>query len=180
MPNIVNASLVSYLKTEFEGVSSALFFNYQGMGVKKESELRGHLQEAGAKMEVVKNSVAKIAFKGTDLEKAAEYLKGPVAILFGGEDIVAVAKAAQKYLDDQSKDSNSGSIVGAVVEGEAFGAAVAVTVYKMPSKRDVQASIVGLALGPGGKLVSAITTPGSKIAGAIKAIIEKQEKEGAA
>ena len=164
MPNIVNVSLVSAVKEEFKGVSSILLFNYQGMKVKRESALRTQLGQAKAKMLVVKNSVAKIAFKGTALESASELMSGPVAILYGGDDIVSVAKAAQKYLDDQEGELSPGVYVGAVLDGQALDATAAAKVYSMPSKKDVQALIVGLALGPG-----------SKIAGILKAIIEKHE-----
>lgn len=169
MPNIVNVSLVSSVKEEFKGVSSILLFNYQGMGLKRESALRSNITAAKGKMLVVKNSIARIAFQGTPLESAANYLSGPVAIMYGGEDIVSIAKAAQKYLDDQEGEANAGAFVGAVLDGQVLDAKMAATVHKMPSKKDVQALIVGLALGPG-----------SKIAGILKAIIEKKEGAGAA
>ena len=164
MPNIVNVSLVSSVKAELKGVSSILLFNYQGMKVKRESALRNHLGASKAKMLVVKNSVAAIAFKGTPLEGAATHMSGPVAILYGGEDIVSVAKAAQKYLDEQEGELNPGAFVGGVLDGQVVDAAGASKVHKMPSKKDLQSLIVGLAMGPG-----------SKIAGILKAIIEKHE-----
>ena len=165
MPNIVNVSLVSSIKNEFKGVSSILLFNFQGMKVKRESALRAQLGLSKAKMVVVKNSVAEIAFKGSPLEGAGKLMSGPVAILYGGEDIVSVAKAVQRYLDDQEGgEANPGAFVGAVLDGQVLDAKGAEGVHKMPSKKDVQALIVGLAIGPG-----------SKIAGILKAIIEKHE-----
>jgi large subunit ribosomal protein L10 len=169
MPNIVNVSLVSGVKAEFKGLSSALLFNYQGMGVKRESALRTMVGQAKGKMLVVKNSIATIAFQGTPLESAAKYMAGPVAIIYGGDDIVTVAKSVQKYLDEQEGEPTPGEMVGAVIEGQALDAKAASKVHTMPTKKDAQAHIVGLALGPG-----------SKIAGILKAIIEKHEGVGAA
>lgn len=169
MPNIVNVSLASSVKEEFKGVSSILLFNYQGMKVKRESALRALLGQAKGKMLVVKNSVASIAFKGTPLEGAGPLMVGPVAIIYGGEDIVTVAKAAQKYLSDQEGEPTPGEFVGAVLDGQVLDAAGAAKVHTLLSKKDVQSLIVGLALGPG-----------SKIAGILKAIIEKKEGAGAA
>ncbi len=165
MPNIVNVSLVNSIKEEFKGVSSILLFNFQGMKVKRESALRTQLGLAKAKMLIVKNSVAAIAFKGTPLEGAGQFMNGPVAVIYGGEDIVSAAKAAQKYLDDQEGgEANPGAFVGAILEGQSLDAKGAAQVHKMQSKKDAQAHIVGLALGPG-----------SRIAGILKAIIEKHE-----
>mgnify|MGYP000845512130 CR=1 FL=1 len=164
MPNIVNVSLVNSIKGEFSGVSSILLFNFQGMKVKRESALRTQLGLVKAKMLVVKNSVAAIAFKGTPLEGAGQFMSGPVAIIYGGEDIVTTAKATQKYLDDQEGETNPGAFVGAILEGQSLDAKGAAQVHKMQSKKDAQAHIVGLALGPG-----------SRIAGILKAIIEKHE-----
>lgn len=165
MPNIVNVSLVNSVKEEFNGVNSILLFNYQGMGLKRESFLRSQINKVTGKMLVVKNSAAANAFKGTALEGAVQYLNGPIAILYGGNDIVDVAKATQKYLEEFEGEKNVGSFVGGVLEGEAIDGAVATSVHKMFTKKDAQAHIVGLALGPG-----------SKIAGILKAIIEKGEE----
>ena len=50
---------------------------------------------------------------------------------------------------------------------------------KMPSRAELQGQIVQLALSPGAKLAGAIAGPGSIIAGCIKSLIEKLEKEAA-
>ncbi|PCJ63010.1 MAG: 50S ribosomal protein L10 [Planctomycetota bacterium] len=178
MPNLVNTALVEIFKEEYKDVSSVLLFNYQGMGVKREGLLREKLAQVGGKMGVIKNSVAKIAIAGTALESASEYLNGPVAIISGGEDIVGIAKATQNYLDEGGE--GAGCFAGAIIEGIALDADKASEVHKMPSKKDIQALIVGLALGPGSKLVSSIIAPAANIGGIVKALVEKKEHEGAA
>ena len=50
----------------------------------------------------------------------------------------------------------------------------------MPGKRELQAQVVSLALGPGANLLGLIKGPGSRIASQIQAQIEKLEKGGAA
>jgi ribosomal protein L10 len=62
------------------------------------------------------------------------------------------------------------SIDGASYPGNQLG-----TLAKMPGKRELQASVISLALGPGQKIAGIIKGPGSAIAGQIKAQIEKLE-----
>jgi hypothetical protein len=47
----------------------------------------------------------------------------------------------------------------------------------MPGKRDLQAQLVAMVLSPGGKLVSAILSGGGNVAGCLKAMIDKLEKD---
>ena len=49
---------------------SAMVVSFKGVSVAKDQEFRNSIREAGAKYEVVKNTLARIAVKGTDFEHA--------------------------------------------------------------------------------------------------------------
>ena len=51
---------------------------------------------------VTKNTLAKLAIKGTPFEVLADSLKGPIAIAFGFGDQVAPAKALSKFIESNS------------------------------------------------------------------------------
>ena len=86
--------------------SSNFFFltDYKGIDAEETGELRKALSVNGAEFHVVKNSSLKIATKekGIDL---GEHLTGHTAIVFGGDDPSAVAKALVGYFKKTDKVS---------------------------------------------------------------------------
>ena len=61
--------------------------------VAKDQEFRNSLREAGAEYEVVKNTLARIAVKGTQFEDVSEHFKGVTAIAWTDNDPVVLTKA---------------------------------------------------------------------------------------
>ena len=61
------------------------------------------------------------------------------------------------------------------IDGTAFPGSQVAAIAKMPGKRELQASIITLALGPGAKIAGIIKGPGAQIAGQVKALVEKLE-----
>ena len=59
---------------------SAMIVGFSKLTVNKDQEFRNQLRDAGAEYQVVKNTLARIAIKGTPYEGASEYLKGVTGI----------------------------------------------------------------------------------------------------
>src|SRR5207302_8530053 len=76
-------------------------------------ELRKALRGAGAKYQVVKNTLAEQAAKGTKVEGALKDLAGATSIAYTTGDPVAMAKALTKY----AKDAPEFTFKIGVVEG---------------------------------------------------------------
>jgi large subunit ribosomal protein L10 len=71
------------------------------------------------------------------------------------------------------------TIRGAYIEGEVLNAAAAAVLNKMPSRVELQGRIAGIALAPGAGIAGALLGPGRILAGCVKSVIEKKEKEAA-
>jgi large subunit ribosomal protein L10 len=87
------AQLVSSLKDNLVSSSFISIVHYRGMTDKELYDLRVALKSKKCNMKIAKNTLVKVAIKGTDLEILAPHLKGPTAILYS-QDPVALAKAA--------------------------------------------------------------------------------------
>ena len=63
------------LKEQFDGVNSYIFTNYRGLTVEQVTDLRDKLRAQNAEYHIVKNNLAKIAFKDMGNEGSG-YLPG--------------------------------------------------------------------------------------------------------
>ena len=84
---------ISQMKEKIEKAKVAIVTDYKGLSVEEITKLRRSIQKEDGDYMVTKNTLAKIAVKGTEYEVLADSLTGPVAIAFGFDDQVAPAKA---------------------------------------------------------------------------------------
>src|SRR5579864_8392441 len=91
---------VEKLSKDLKNVSNVVVATYTKMTVPQDYELRKVLRAAGAKYQVVKNTLAEKAAKGTKVEAALTGLAGVTSIAYTTGDPVAMAKALTKYAKD--------------------------------------------------------------------------------
>ena len=100
-------------------------------------------------------------------------LRGPLALIIGFKDPVAIAKLTVKFAEELP----TLEIKGAVLDGQLFkGQAGVKELSKYPTKEEALGQTVALLLGPAKTLAAQIKGPGANIAGLIKAIETKLEK----
>src|SRR5438552_16463570 len=104
---------VEKLTKDLSNVSHMVVATYTKMTVSQDFELRKALRGAGAKYQVVKNTLAERAAKGTKVEGALKDLAGVTSIAYTTGDPVAMAKALAKY----AKDNPEFTFKAGVVEG---------------------------------------------------------------
>jgi len=131
---------------------------YAGLTVKELETLRADLRSEGASFKVTKNSLAKIAIKGTKFEGIANLFTGPIGIATS-QDPVAAARVAQKF----AKGNDNFKIIGGALGEDALDAKGIEALAKMPSLDEVRATIAGLIMAPASNIASLVAAPGSKV-----------------
>jgi large subunit ribosomal protein L10 len=137
--------------------------------------IRGGLKAKGIKLLVVKNALFQKALKSQGMETAAGLFSGPCAIAYGGDSIVDVAKELSVW----TKKVTALQMKGAFVEGSVLDAGGAEQLSKMPNRAGLTGRVIMLALSPGGRIAGSVVSAGGIIAGCVKAVIEKKEKQAA-
>ncbi len=175
MSKFVKNIITEDLRKRLTGVENALLVNLVGMQVNDSNKLRASLAEKGVRVMVIKNSLAARATAGTSLEAAFSGLTGTAALCWGASDIVSLAKEVVKVTKE--KQFQKFSIIGGVLDGEAFDAKQAVEISKWPTREEQIAILLGQITGVGSKLSSQLLAGGANIASQIKQRWDSEEEE---
>lgn len=173
MSQYVKGLLQNELSVKFADVTDFVVLEAKGVGGNDNNEMRGILKEKGVKLSVVRNAMMRRALEGLEMNEAiVMFESGPCAVAYGGDSVVDVAKE----MDEWSKKFEGVVFKGAFVDGVAIDADGAKALAKMPSRVELQATVVMLAKTPGANIAGAISGPAGHIAGCVKSIIEKLEE----
>ena len=168
--NLISGDILRRL----EGVSDAILVNVIGMNSSSTYTIRKTLRDKKINMLVVKRSMAARATEGTSLRAMFDDRDGSMAIVWGCEDFVSLAKEIAAI--DKSKTFEKFEIKGGVLDGEGLSAEQVLAVSKWPSRVEQISMLIGQVLSPGRTLVAQLLSPGSKLASQIEKIAEKQEE----
>jgi len=161
------------LKKRLDGVSDLLVVDVMGLRSDRTVALRKKLREQKINLLVVKNSLARRATEGTVLAPAFEGVEGSAAVVWGGEDIVSLAKIVAKVLDDKQFEPIASK--GGVMDGSKLAAEDIRRVSKWPNRAEQLSILVGQILAPGAKLSAQLLGPGAKLGSQIKKKSEGEE-----
>ena len=156
------------LGKRYAGVESACLVDLSGLDVQKTQQIRRDLAQKKMRMQVVKNSMARLAFSDGPLGPLAEAMRGPCALVTGGDSIVEVAQSLMHWAKEFSKLT----VKQAIVDGDADLLTVE-DLSRMKSGRELLGELAMLVRSPGRSIAGCLCSPQSKIAGCLKAIAEK-------
>ena len=160
---------VSTLNDVFKGTSVVVVAHYSGLTVAQMQALRKQMRAAGAKVEVAKNRLVKIALDGTDVASIGALMKGPTLIAYS-DDPVAAPKVAVAF----AKDNEKFVILGGAMGTTALDLNGVKSLATMPSLDELRAKIVGLVQAPATKLAQLATAPAAKLARVFGAYAAKE------
>ena len=161
---------VSLIKEKIDKAQVAIVTDYKGLTVEEITKLRRSLQKDGGDYMVTKNTLAKIAIKGTPYEVLADSMKGPIAIAFGFEDQVAPAKALSNFI----KEVKKGEILAAAMDRNLLSASEAKALANLPSKAELYAKMLGCINSPASGIANSVNAVMSSLVRAIAAVRDQK------
>jgi len=177
MPNLVNKILLNDLQREFQQMGSCVVVAFDKLQPQQDLEIRGKLRAAGVKYRVVRNRLARKAFESMKLDlKPALTGKCGVAIA-QKEGAIQAAKALRDYIKKQKQSPIS--IMGGVVEGQAYLGAAAETIADLPDRTTINTKLVTAISGPARSIATILNAVAGGLARCIQARVDQQSKAGA-
>ena len=165
---------VEKLSKDLSNVSHMVVATYTKMTVSQDFELRKALRGVGAKYQVVKNTLAERAAKGTKVEGALKDLAGVTSIAYTTGDPVAMAKVLTKV----AKDAPEFTFKVGVVEGRVVSIKEIESLATLPSREELLSKLLFLINAPAQRLATAINAVPRNLAVVIdQAVQQKKFKE---
>jgi large subunit ribosomal protein L10 len=175
MSKYVKDLIIKDLRNRLDGVEDALLVDVIGMENEKAVRLRQRLRQKNIRLMVVKNSLARRATEGTRLGAAFESSAGTMALVWGGEDVVSLAKEIVKIAG--LKEFEPFKPKGGAMDGQPLNADQVNAVSKWPSRHEQLSILSGQILSPGATLSAQLLGAGAKLASQIKKKSEEPSQE---
>jgi large subunit ribosomal protein L10 len=153
---------------------SAMVVSFTKLTVNKDQEFRNSLRAAGAQYQVVKNTLARIAVKGTDYEQATDSFKGVTAIAWTDNDPVVLSKAISKFMKD---NADIYTFKSGVVDGKLVDLKQVTEIASLPSKEELISKLLYVLNAQAQRIVTVINAVPRDLAVVIKQIGEKAPEE---
>jgi len=171
MSKPVKEMLRKDLSRRLEGVSSLAVVSLIGLDGPATTRVRAQLRDKGIRLTVVKNSIARSAFETVGIGNGKQLLDGPCALAYGGDSVVTVVRE----LVEMGKEDENLRVKAALFEGELFGEDRVEQLSRYPTREEAIGRIAAAAVAPARAIAGCLAGPAGKLAGAIKAVEERQE-----
>lgn len=165
------------LTESLQNSRSAMVVSFTKLSVTKDQEFRSSLKEAGAEYRVVKNTLARIAVKGTQFEPATEHFKGVTAIAWTQNDPVILTKAISKFMKE---NADTYTFKTGVLDGRLLDLTQVTQIASLPSKDELISKLLYVLNAQAQRIVTVINAVPRDLAVVIKQIGDAKPASGAA
>lgn len=157
---------VQELNEKLSGAMAGVVVSYNGITVADDTKLRKELREAGVEYMVAKNTMLRLAVKGTKYETLADSFKGDTAIALSPEDPAIAARILCKF--SEADKSKRFTVKAGFCDGQVLNAEGVKGLSNMPNREGLLSMLAGSLSGIIGGL-----------AVALQAVADKQETPAA-
>ncbi|GMT42491.1 MAG: hypothetical protein IEMM0002_0902 [bacterium] len=172
MPTELKEKQISELRDKFGRAVSVIHTQYRGLKAGDMDSLRAEMRKENIEIKVVKNRLAKIAAKGTVVEKLSENFSNPISLAIGYDNPIAPARSLSRF----AKDHKLMVIVGGMVEGDLCDGKKIKEIALLPDREILMSMYLSGLQGPPRNLVSVLTGPIRNLVYILAALKNKKDK----
>ncbi len=165
-------AIVAEVADKASRAAAIYFADFTRLTVEEETDLRREFRKVGVEYTVVKNTLVKKALeqvKGYDT--VMDRLVGPTGIAFTYDDVASPARIIKKFSDKTGKFA----LKAAVLEKQFYDGSKLDAIAKMPSRKEVIASILGSLQSPIAGILGVLQAIPRDLVNVIDAIEKKKQ-----
>jgi large subunit ribosomal protein L10 len=170
MPRPEKVAVVEEIRSKVAEADATVLTEYRGLKVHELADLRASLRPSGTEYKVFKNTLARRAMDGAELDGMVSLLEGPVAIAFVRGDAAAAAKA----LRDFGKTNPALVVKGGLLGGKLLEPRAIEALAELPSREVLLAQIAGAFQAPLVKAAGLFQALPRNLAYGVKALIDQR------
>lgn len=168
---IEKEALVQEVNNVASDALSLVGAEYRGITAEDLRELRKQAHEGGVYLRVIKNTLARRAFAGTEFECVSEALTGPLLLAFSLEDPGSAARVVKEFAKKNDKlDVKLVSVGGELLPGSDIG-----RLASLPTRDQALGMLAGVIQAPISKFVRTLAEPPAKLARVVAAVRDQKE-----
>jgi large subunit ribosomal protein L10 len=164
-------AIVSEVAEVADKAFSAIAAEYRGLSVDEMTDLRAQARNAGVYLRVVKNSLARRAFEGTEFECMSEGLTGPLVLAFSQED----PGSAARVINDFAKDHEKLEVKLVSIGGQLLEPGEIKTLAKMPTYDQAISMLMAVMKAPVEKLARTMNEVPGKLVRTVAAVKDAKQ-----
>ena len=167
--------VVAELKELFSNSSAAVLVDTCGLESSSVMELRTELHQSGSRMKVVKNTLARIAAKGTPFESMVCQFERTKTLILHPSDPISQAKILAKFAKSQDKLSIYSGLLVSGDRADVLTADQIEELAKLPSKEELIVKLLFVLNAPITQFVRTINEVPSSFVRVLSAIAESKK-----
>ena len=164
-------AIVAEVNETAQAALSAVMADYRGVTVDAMTQLRKSARESGVQVRVIRNTLAKRAFEGTELECMNEALTGPCIVAFAMED----PGASARLFKDFAKEQEAFEIKALSVGGKLLPAEQIDALAKLPTRDEALALLMAVMQAPVTKLVRTMNDIPGRVTRVVAAVRDQKQ-----
>ena len=164
--------IVDQVGTTASNALSLVIADARGVNVTHMTILREKAREQNIEIRVVRNTLAKLAFKGTDFECVSEVLAGPSLFGFSMEDPGAAARLFKEF----AKDNDKFEVKALSISGQLLDTGQIDVLAKLPTLEQALGQLACVTLAPITKLVRTFNEVPTKVTRVVGAVRDKKQE----
>jgi len=164
--------LEGQLKKGLDKKDNIFILKYSKVSSSAMNDLRKELKRKGAKMLVVRNTIARKTLKDIKLEGIAGLIDGPIAIVYSDSDAVNISKTLAKFV----KEHEASQLQGGVLQQSILSAEDVKRLASLPAREVLLSMLLSAIQSPLSSLAYVLSAKTRELLYALKQIADKKKE----
>lgn len=166
-------AIVAEVNETASNALSAVLADYRGVSVEGMTQLRSDARANGVHVRVIRNTLARRAFEGTEFACLNEKLIGPNVVAFSLED----PGAGARLFKDFAKANDRFEITALSVGGKLLTADKIDVLAKLPTREQALSMLMAVMMAPTTKLARTLNDIPSKVTRVVAAVRDQKQQQ---